>query len=431
MKPIRVAIAASLLIATGRAAAQPAREEAARRPSPLPVAVGGYCPVILRDRQQWQPGDPAVAAAFDGAQYLFASERERAIFAAAPASYAPVLGGDCPVVFAQRGERVAGRLEYALLRGGRLMFVSSDDARQRYLDDPASFRDVDIAFGGRCPVTRVEARRDVPGIAEAAVLHGGLRYLLASAPERALFLQNPAKYDGSGGGRSMATAGPATAKGAPSTPGAASPWRLQDLAAMGDAIDRDAHGSEQMLAALPAMSGYCPVTIQRDGLWVRGRHDNRVELDGQTWLLAGPDEKALFAADPATFLPACGGDCVVTLATTQERTGGSVFHALQYHGRLYLFADAERRAQFKADPARFADYDVANAGACVVTQVDDGRNARGLPQFAVWHSGRLYRFAGAVQRERFLADPERYAVAAGAGPRPASQSAVAQEPPRA
>ena len=77
---------------------------------------------------------------------------------------------------------------------------------------------------------------------------------------------------------------------------------------------------------------------------------------------------------------------------------GSIFHAAEYHGRLFFFADAQRKAAFKADPERYASVDLAADGACVVTQVDEAQARAGFAEFAAWHGGLLYRFAGAEQK---------------------------------
>ena len=54
---------------------------------PVPVALGGYCVVSLRDQQQWQPGVDALSVVFDGLRYQFPTARNRDIFAAAPQPY--------------------------------------------------------------------------------------------------------------------------------------------------------------------------------------------------------------------------------------------------------------------------------------------------------------------------------------------------------
>jgi YHS domain-containing protein len=160
----------------------------------------------------------------------------------------------------------------------------------------------------------------------------------------------------------------------------------------------------------PAMGGYCPVTLRDKGAWVRGRYDNRAKIDDLVFFTAGPAEQEALVADPAKYMPALGGDCAVSYVDFGERVRGSTFHAAQYEGRYFFFLDAERKAAFKAQPQRYGSIDLAAGGACVVTLKDQGKTTPGLAEFAVWHEGLLYKFAGAAEKEKFLATPDLYAV---------------------
>jgi YHS domain-containing protein len=368
--------------------------------------------VSLRDRQQWQPGDERFSVFFDGRRYQFATPRERDIFAAAPVAYAPVLRGDCPVTFAETGRRERGRLEFGVLHRSRLMFFASEDDRRYFLEDPSQFNNVDLALGGRCIVSRRDLNKDVAGIPESVAVYGGMRHLFASAHDRALFLRNPARYDGSAAGDVAATSEP------PETPlpdeadeqgdVSSAPW----LHSKSDNKETRPLGSSEediILSSLPAMTGYCPVTLRKEGAWVRGRYEYRVELGEHVFLTAGPRERDALTGDPARYMPALGGDCPVTLVARGERVRGSVYHAYEYEDRLFLFADAERKAIFKASPARYTTADLAADGMCVVTEADERREAPGLIDHATWHAGKLYRFAGAEQKAKFLAKPDKYA----------------------
>lgn len=377
---------------------------------PLPAAMGGCCPVSLRDRQQWQPGDVRASALFDGQRYQFASQRERDIFAAAPEKYVPLLGGDCPVSFAETGERTPGRLEYGVLHGSRLAFFGSEDERHDFLDDPARFNDADLAIGGRCIVARHDLARDVAGIPETVATHQGLRYYFASAHDRALFLRNPGRYDGSSSRESMQPLQkPLAVEAAEEGRVESGPWaRINSGAEPSRSL-----GSNQedvILGAAPSMAGYCPVTLRRDGAWVRGRYEFRVPLGPLAFLTAGPKERDALTSDPAKYVPALGGDCAVSFVARGERLRGSVYHAYEYEGRLFLFADAERKAVFKASPVTYAAADLAAGGVCVVSQVNEQRENPGTAEHATWHQGKVYRFVGAEEKRKFLAEPEKYAV---------------------
>lgn len=378
--------------------------------APSPTAVGGYCVVTLHDRREWVPGDERNALVFDGQQYFFSGPRQRDIFAAAPATYAPMLAGDCPVTLSETNERVRGQLDCGMLHSGRLVFFASPGRLQQFRGDPARFENVDLALGGLCSVTRRATGRDVPGIPETVALRDGLRYWFASANDRSTFLGEPAAPLGDAAPVGAAEAAEVAVASSTPTPSPWNPWAAGPPKSR-SRRPRPGAGEDELLGALPSLAGYCPVTLRKSGAWVRGRYEHRVKLDELVFLTAGPLEREAFEKDPARYVPALGGDCPVSLVARDERIRGSVYHAYEYEGRLFLFADADRKAAFKANPVDYAAVDLAAEGRCVVTQVDQQREVPGVAEHAAWRHGKLYRFAGPDERRAFLADPEKYAPA--------------------
>jgi YHS domain-containing protein len=370
-----------------------------------PPALGGYCVVTLRDRQQWQPGQESLSVIFDGRRYQFATERERDIFTTAPEAYVPMLAGDCPVTLAETDKRKPGQLEFGVLHGARLTFFASADDRDYFLEHSTELANVDLALGGQCIVSQRDRGRIVAGIPETAAVFRGMRYYFASSHDRKQFVENPAHYvDRSG---SVAVADPAAPIVA-SPDNAAAAGQAARINAPDKARPPGSQVDDVILGTLPAMTGYCPVTLRSGGTWIRGRYEYRVDLGGYVFLTAGPKERELLSKQPEKYVPALGGECAVTLLARGERVRGSVYHAYEYDGRLFLFGDAERKALFKASPARYALADVAALGNCVVTKVDEQREAPGLAEHATWLKGKLYRFAGPEQKLQFLAAPEKY-----------------------
>jgi YHS domain-containing protein len=412
-----LAILASLALQRS-ACAQPAESEREPRRPPaaqapaIPLAAEGFCVVTLHDQRAWQQGDPRVAVVFDGRIYRFATGRELEIFAAAPTVYAPVLGGDCLTTFAETGQRVPGKIQLGVVQGGRLHFFADADARSKFLADPARYADADVADDGRCLVTRVDRQREVQGLPETAVLSGGLRRLFAGAYEQSLYLQNPARYDAES---SSPTPGQAVAVGQvaqlpPEVAAAVAPAADATARRKAASTASESGGDEADLSNEPMIGGYCPVAIRQRGVWVRGRYEDRVELNGLVFYTAGKKEQAAFQANPAQFMPVLGGECPVSLLDLGQKVRGSIYHAAEFEGRLFLFSSAENKAAFKQAAARYASVDVAAHGECVVTLAETGRHLPGFPQYIVWHEGLLYRFAGEEEQAKFLAAPEKYAV---------------------
>lgn len=388
------------------------RRPAAAQAPAIPLAADGYCVASLRDQRAWQPGDPRIAVVFDGRIYQFAGGRQLAIFAAAPTVYAPVLSGDCLTTFAETGERVPGKIQLGVVQGGRLHFFADAQARRKFLDEPAKYANADIADGGRCLVSRVDKQREVQGLPETAVLSGGLRRLFAGAYEQSLYLQNPAVYDAKS---SSPAPGPTISVGQlaqlpPEFAAAAAPAVDATELRKAPSTASESGGDEAALSNEPMIGGYCPVAIRQRGVWVRGRYEDRVELNGLVFFTAGKQEQAAFQADPAQFMPVLGGECPVSLLDLGQKVRGSIYHASEFEGRLFLFSSAENKAAFKLAAARYASVDVAAHGECVVTLADTGRHLPGFPQYVVWHEGLLYRFAGEAEQAKFLAAPEKYAV---------------------
>lgn len=315
--------------------------EAARATAKIPLAAGGYCVVSLRDKSTWVEGDPQATAIFDGQRYLFAGPRELAIFAASPERYAPMLGGDCPMHYAADDCRVRGLIEFGLIYRKRVIFFATSTARDEFRADPARYIDADLAFDGRCAVSRVDQRRDVRGLEGTTTTYGGVRYRFAHDLARRTFLANPERY--------AMPAAPTTPRTQPS------PARAADQRGSAQAADADD------VAKPPALGGYCPVTLQTRGVWIRGRKQFRFNVDRHVYYAAGPEELTLLKADPEKYLPALGGDCVVTYVDQGERKPGSVYHAALVNERLYLFATAEQLAKFAADKRSYQTFEMARA----------------------------------------------------------------------
>jgi YHS domain-containing protein len=373
----------------------------------FPVALGGYCVVQLHDQRQWVPGRGGEGARFDGLEYRFDSSRDRHIFLSARETYVPMLGGDCPVTYAETGKRVAGKLEYGILHRRRLIFFAGPDEQRRFAEAPDKYENVDLVLDGRSVVSMIDNHKWVAGVPGTVVIHRGLRYFFANDFERRIFLKSPGRYDGSGQKveqpnllmESQTVSGRLTADAF-----------QQNSAKKGNGFTTpQATAKDALLGALPAMSGYCPISLRQDGTWVRGRQEFSVNFKDIQFLTAGARERDLLKSDPADYLPACSGECAVSLVERDEHVRGSVFHAAEFDGRLFLFADAAAKTKFKANPEKYALIDVAARGFCAVTLTDEEKQTPGVQQFATWYDGKIYRFAGAAEKAKFLAKPERYA----------------------
>jgi len=107
------------------------------------AALGGFCPVTLVERENWQEGDPRWGAVHDGKTYLFAGPEEQQRFLQNPGRYAPALSGIDPVLALDEQQTVAGNLDYSVVFDGRLYMFSSGASLARFRANPQRYCNVE------------------------------------------------------------------------------------------------------------------------------------------------------------------------------------------------------------------------------------------------------------------------------------------------
>ncbi len=158
-----------------------------------------------------------------------------------------------------------------------------------------------------------------------------------------------------------------------------------------------------------ALDGYCAVCVVMDKGWVKGDPNHASIVDGKRYLFPNADVKAMFDAEPAKFIPAAGGDCVVCSVEMGHKMPGSVQFSAKYDGRLYLFPDNKAKEMFLANPAKYAKADLAYGGNCAVCQVKMGHKMPGNADHAVIYDGKRYLFPSDREKQAFLAEPAKFA----------------------
>lgn len=169
-----------------------------------------------------------------------------------------------------------------------------------------------------------------------------------------------------------------------------------------------------------AFGGYCVVCLAESRKWMAGQPEIAVVHDGKKYLFPGDAQRQKFTANPARYTPALAGDDVVAYVRGGQRVPGKLELGAAYQDRYYFFATAANKQAFVDAPREFAKADLALGGDCVVCQVDMNHQMPGDPNVAAVFQGVTYYFPGEEQRQKFLANPARYAAAAtGPGGRPA------------
>jgi len=263
------------------------------------------------------------------------------MFAENPRRYAPALGGDCIVTFAEAGKRTKGNPKHGILHNQRLYFFVSADAQRRFEAHPAEFDNADLANGGRCLVSQMDHQTDKPGLPSTTAIIDGLRYQFAGTHEQQRFLADMPRYG---------VKPPSTGQIIPAPLPPARKARVATPPTLPEDVSTG-------LVANPALEGYCPVSIYDAGIWTLGNPRFRVAHEGRTYVMAGKTEQERFATNPAAYLPATGGDCIVNIVESNQTVPGSIHHAALYDGRLYLLAGENEKQTFSANPSKYVGAD--------------------------------------------------------------------------
>jgi thiol-disulfide isomerase/thioredoxin/YHS domain-containing protein len=123
------------------AATQPRATTPQIPPGNPPLALEGYCPVELCERQRWVLGNTNWGAIHRGRTYLFAGPEERRRFMANPDHYAPALSGDDVVLSLDHGRRVPGFRQHGVFFRNRVYLFASEQSLSVFAQGPDRYAD--------------------------------------------------------------------------------------------------------------------------------------------------------------------------------------------------------------------------------------------------------------------------------------------------
>jgi len=99
-----------------------------------------------------------------------------------------------------------------------------------------------------------------------------------------------------------------------------------------------------------AVGGYDPVAYFTDGKPVPGRADITLQHAGATWRFASAENRAQFAADPAKYAPQYGGHCAWAVAQGYTAKGDPSAWKI-IGGKLYLNYNADIQKRWEGQAA--------------------------------------------------------------------------------
>ncbi|MEM9366265.1 MAG: hypothetical protein AAGD07_09720 [Planctomycetota bacterium] len=186
--------------------------------------------------------------------------------------------------------------------------------------------------------------------------------------------------------------------------------QTRPMATQGSQTRVPAVGSQTKTVATPtALQGYCPVCVIEMKKWVKGSPQFAASYDGKRYLFPGEEQKQMFLKDPAKYVPAMGGNCTVCAVNMGQTVAGSVMFPALYENRLYLFPGEQQKQEFRSNPTKYANADVAYGGKCAVCRAEMNQVVDGKPEFTAFYSGKRYWFPEEKQRAMFLGNPAKYA----------------------
>ncbi len=156
-----------------------------------------------------------------------------------------------------------------------------------------------------------------------------------------------------------------------------------------------------------AMNGFCPVTILDNAKWEKGDTALKTTYDKRTYYFVNKEAKAKFDKFPPKYVPALGGDCIICLINVNKRIEGSVFYSVRHKDRLYLFPGDVAKKEFKDEPEKFENADLALNGNCPVCK-KGGSNEKGKPEFTVIVNDMRYQMASKEIMQEFMRNPKNY-----------------------
>ncbi|MDR2641752.1 MAG: DUF255 domain-containing protein [Planctomycetaceae bacterium] len=108
----------------------------------VPLAIEGYCPVVLCKKEEWIPGNPAYYAMYRGQVYRFSSQEAMAEFLKTPLKFAPVAMGEDVVMMIDRNKKICGSRKYGVWFGGRVYLFASKESLNSFIAKPEHYANI-------------------------------------------------------------------------------------------------------------------------------------------------------------------------------------------------------------------------------------------------------------------------------------------------
>jgi YHS domain-containing protein len=115
-----------------------ARAESERQFEP-PLALDGYCPVVLAEENRWEAGDWRYAAVYEGQRYYFTGAGERQKFLGNPSRYRVIASGVDVVLAMDEGRVARGKRDHGLWFGHDVYLFVDEESLEQFTKSPKRY----------------------------------------------------------------------------------------------------------------------------------------------------------------------------------------------------------------------------------------------------------------------------------------------------
>ena len=126
----------TVVAAVAPQAASPPPDSRALPPGAAPLGFDGYCPVSMRTKWKWVPGDTRWGVMHRGRTYWFVGASEQQQFLTDPDRYSPALSGIDPVLAFDHRQQVPGKREHSIDYDNIFYMFASEATLQQFAANP-------------------------------------------------------------------------------------------------------------------------------------------------------------------------------------------------------------------------------------------------------------------------------------------------------
>jgi len=112
----------------------------------VPLALEGFCPVVLCTEERWVAGNPAYSTMYQGHIFRFSSLEALVTFAKNPVNFTPVAMGEDIVLKVDRNRRVNGNRLFGAWFHGRVFLFSSQETFAAFEARPDYYAEIALKY---------------------------------------------------------------------------------------------------------------------------------------------------------------------------------------------------------------------------------------------------------------------------------------------